>query len=97
MYLAGFQYHEGMRRDVAQTLHEGATVHLIREPENRYDDQAIAVRTGDGHMIGYVPRDLNPVPAIIADQGVTLTAEIITVDLNAPPWERVAIRMYQVV
>ena len=75
----------------------GWPVFLNREPENRYDDQAIAVRTGDGHMIGYVPRDINPVPAVIADQGVILTAEIIRVDLNASPWERVRIRMYQVV
>ncbi len=97
MYLAGFQYHEGMRQEVAQTLSEGATVFLVREPKNRYDDQAIAVRTGDGQMIGYVPRDINPVPAVIADQGVILTAEIIRVDHNASPWERVRIRMYQVV
>ena len=96
-YLAGFQYHEGMRREVAQTLRQGATVFLNREPENRYDDQAIAVRTGDGYMIGYVPRDINPVPAVIADQGVILTAEIIRVDLNASPCERVRIRMYHVV
>ena len=96
-YLAGFQYHEGMRREVSQTLREGEAVLLVREPENPYDDQAIAVRTSNGHMIGYVPRDLNPVPSVIADQGVTLAAEIITVDLQAPPWERVVIRMYQVV
>lgn len=96
-FIAGFQYHEGMRREVASTLRAGQSVLLIREPENPYDDQAIAVRTVGGRMIGYVPRDLNPVPSIIADQGVRLEAEIVAVDHTAPPWERVAIRFYQVV
>ena len=97
VFVAGFQYHEGMRREVARTLCEGDTVLLIREPDNPYDDQAIAVRTKDGHRVGYVPRDLNPVPSVLADQGVALSAEILAVNREAPTWKRVAIRMYQVV
>ena len=97
IFVAGFQYHEGMRREVAQTHREGDTVLLVREPDNPYDDQAIAVRTYGGFRIGYVPRDLNPVPAVLADQGVALSAEILSVNRDSPTSERVAIRMYQVI
>ena len=51
---------------------------LVREPENPYDANAIAVAwhdaAGDVHQVGYVPRALAGVLAPLMDDGVPLTA-----------------------
>jgi hypothetical protein len=96
-FVAGFQYHEGMRRKVAQTLKPGIALKLEREPQNPYDENAIAVHTLQGHHVGYIPRTLNEVPARIADQGIPLEAEVMEFDPEKDPWKRLVIRVYQVI
>jgi hypothetical protein len=89
VYVAGFQYHTGMRPEVFHDLE------IACEPENPHDELAIAVRTRDGHKLGYIPRSCNEVPAAIADQSIPLRAGIIELDADAPPWEPLAIRVWQ--
>ncbi len=96
-FIAGFQYHEGMKPMVISSLTTGTELLLVREPGNRYDDKAIALKLPSGAMIGYVPRDLNIVPAALLDQKVRLRACISTVTLEAPTWERVRVLLRQVV
>lgn len=36
---------------------EGQRVHILHEPDNPYDPEALAVVTDDGETIGYIARD----------------------------------------
>lgn len=96
VYVAGYQYHEGMKRSVEAALDVGQELHLVREPNNQYDGNAIAVKTASGHMLGYLPRDVNEIPATLCDQDIKIRAEITALHLMAPTWERLAIRSYMV-
>ncbi len=93
--VAGFQYHQGMRRDVFRRLRVNQPLLLVREPENPYDELAIAIRTEDGHKLGYLPSSRNEVPAALADQSVALRACITGINPHAPPWDRVYVRVWQ--
>ena len=94
-FIAGFQYHEGMKPDIFWTLKESEALVLRREPDNPHDPLAIAIFTKEGHQIGYVPRTCNYSPALIADQDVRLSAEIAGIDPKAEPWERVQVSLWQ--
>ncbi len=95
--VAGFQYHDGMRPKIARTLKSGTPLKLEREPQNPYDENAIAIYTLTGHHVGYIPRSLNEVPARIADQKIPLEAEVMEFHPERDPWERLVIRIYQVI
>jgi hypothetical protein len=94
-FIAGFQYHEGMKREVFQTLKEDGELVLRREPGNPHDPLAIAVLTATGHQLGYVPRACNYSPALIADQNVRLCARISEINPVAAPWERVLVNRWE--
>jgi hypothetical protein len=97
VYIAGFQYYDGMKEEVLQSLQVDDPVLLKREPENIYDGNAIEVFTSAGHKLGYLPRSDNTVIATIADQDVELGARLAFIDPKAPPWERVALSVYQLI
>jgi len=84
--VAGFQYYKGER--ISHLLKEGTNIQLKREPENKYDSNAIALYCNDV-KIGFVPRDDNYTMALLLDQNAPLSAQITNVDLQAGPWERV--------
>lgn len=94
-YIAGFRYYEGMQDNVLAALAVGDELALRRQPDNPHDPNAIAIYTLDGRKLGYVPRSENLAPAVIADQDVPLSAEIVAVTTDAQPWERVRVRVYQ--
>ncbi len=97
VFIAGFQYYDGMRAGVIRSLQVDNEVLLKREPENRFDENAIEVYTPAGHKLGYLPRSHNTAIAAIADQGIEIGAVLALVDPEAPPWERVAVTVYQVI
>lgn len=94
--VAGFQYHDGMKSRVMASLAVGTELRLVREPGNRYDDKAIALHSASGAMIGYIPRDLNIIPAALLDQNVRLRTFISALTPEAPTWERVRAVLRQV-
>jgi len=49
--VAGISFHQ----DVAVTLRVGQELVLAHTPENRYDANAVEVRTTDGNLLGHVP------------------------------------------
>lgn len=58
---------------------EGDKVHLVREPDNAYDPNAIkCVHSGAG-FLGYVGRDLAAQLAPTIDQGATAAASILDI------------------
>lgn len=96
-HVAGFQYHEGMKPEVAALLTPQTDLVLVREPENEYDEWAIAVCTQAGHHLGYIPRAINEIPATLADQDVLLGAEILEFSPEKPPWQRLYVRVFEVI
>jgi hypothetical protein len=42
------------REEIALTCHYGQRVLLVREPDNRYDPNAVMILTEDGRQLGYV-------------------------------------------
>lgn len=97
VFVAGYQYYDGMREEVAGSLRVGEEVLLKRQPDNQYDENAIEVYTLRGYKLDYLPRSDNTVIAAIADQDIEIGAELSLIDLEAPSWERVAVCVYQVI
>lgn len=87
--IAGFPYYSGPA--LLPSLREGQMLILRREPENPYDSLAIAIDTGSGAKLGYLPRELNMIPANLMDDGRMLTAEVAEINFNASPWEAVVV------
>lgn len=87
-FVAGFQYYDGIKS--LEYMKTGDVLNLIREPENTYDDNAIALYW-QNHKIGFVPRDINTVLAALLDaKDLNLIAEITYLEKNVETWECVA-------
>ena len=55
-YIAGLQHHVNV--SVAQALLiKGSRLNLVRDPTNKYDGNAVEVRTKDGTLMGFIPRE----------------------------------------
>ncbi|WP_341327535.1 HIRAN domain-containing protein [Methylotuvimicrobium sp. KM2] len=84
--IAGFQYHEG--EAVWDRLSVNDDLHLIREPENRYDPRAVRVEWR-GYKLGYVPRIDNAACCHLLDNGRRLSARIVALNKSHNPWKRI--------
>jgi hypothetical protein len=65
-FVAGFTYWEGCI--ALDELKIGTQLRLEREPDNRFDPQAVAIYYGD-YKLGYVPREENRVVCKLMDLG----------------------------
>ncbi len=63
------------RQDMLAGLREGAELELIRQPENEYDPNAIAVRFGNLH-VGYIRKEIAREIASIFDEGTPYGARV---------------------
>lgn len=93
-YIAGFQYYEG--EEIIEMLNSGDELIFKRQKENEYDEKAIEVFSKDNKKLGYMPMDLNFIPANIMDQQINLTGFISEIDNNAESWEKVMVSIYQI-
>jgi len=84
--LAGFQYHAG--KSLWPRMQVGDALALIREPDNRFDANAVRVEW-QGQKIGYVPRRENADVARFMDSGQNLEARIARLAEVRDPWARV--------
>lgn len=88
-FVAGFRYYEGMQ--MLDTMKEGDLLELVREPNNEYDDCAIALHL-QGRKIGFVPSSVNEMLSYLLDaDALSLFAVITHLEKNTQPWENVAI------
>lgn len=90
--VAGFQYYHGARS--TGNLHPGTRLHLVREPGNSHDRMAIAIYTNERLKLGYVPRDINKIPAAHLDQGRKLHGLVCRAQADAPPWDMLEITVF---
>lgn len=68
-HLAGRQYHDA--DEVWEELKVGTTLKLIRDLDNRYDKEAVAVvyDNGEEFLIGYIPTNKNETIAQLLEMG----------------------------
>lgn len=92
-YVVGFQFYDGTA--LIDGLHVGDSLCLRREPDNPYDDMAIAIHARNGSKLGYVSRYHNVVPAGMLDHGLTLEATITKINpALSPPQRRIKFAVY---
>ena len=91
--VAGTGYHEAATE--AESLKAGDRLILKREPDNPYDDLAIAVLGENGAKLGYIPRNQNSVLARLMDAGKRISAEITACDAQTP-WAEIDIKVSMV-
>jgi len=90
--LAGSQFHALTR--LADRIKTGDRLSLKREPENRFDANAVRVEW-QGEMLGYVPRRENRAVAAAMDRGELLDGRIIHFAPNDPdPWQRLLLEIW---
>lgn len=84
-YIAGVQHHSMYK--VLKDLEVGYLLDLIREPENKFDPNAVRIEHNDT-MLGYVPAKFSAGAAAILDVGGDIICEIIELNPTARPWEQ---------
>jgi len=89
--LAGFQFYQG--EALWEQLEEGQSLILKREPENRYDERAVAVYW-QHQKLGYVPRIDNAAISQLMDRGEPLSARIDQLKQSRNPWKRIGLIVY---
>jgi hypothetical protein len=91
-FVRGFKYYAGPA--LLPQMNEGDMLQLVREPQNEYDEFAIALHYNQ-QKIGFVPAESNDVLSKLLDIGVIeLTAEITHLNKEASAWENVVIAIY---
>ena len=73
-YVAGTSYIED--ETILEEIKEGDKLTLKREPDNRFDDNAILVFDEKNRKLGYIPEKDNIVFARLMDAGKYLTAKV---------------------
>jgi len=89
--LAGFRYHSAA--EAWPELRVGDPLELAREPDNRFDRNAIAV-SWRGRKLGYVPRRENAALAWGLDRGERLRARISRLTAHPNPARRIEFEVY---
>ncbi len=78
--IAGYYYYDGQL--IENQLNPGTPLRLQREPDNKYDSNAVAVYYKQ-HKLGFIPRKDNKVIAGMMDGGIKIDASI----FNIIPYE----------
>ena len=89
--LAGSQYYAAA--EVWPEIRLDDKLTLIREPDNRFDRNAVRVEW-KGRKLGYLPRAENRAVARALDAGEQLEARVSKLREDADPWRRVEFAVY---
>ena len=46
-------------KNAVETLEENQILHLLKDPENKYDSNAVKILNETGEMVGFVPKQFN--------------------------------------
>lgn len=78
---------------LAGRLKPGDRLFLLREPQNKYDSNAILVLNQKEQKLGYIPKANNPMLAKMMDEGLPLYADVDAVEQNGS-WVKIAINVF---
>lgn len=91
-FVAGTTHIEGIE-ELESHLNNDDRLDFFREPNNRYDDQAIVIKTVDGVKIGYVPKQDNVIFARLMDAGKLLFGRITSKEKKGS-WIKIYIKVF---
>ena len=91
-YVAGTTHIEGIE-ELEPHLNVDDRLAFFREPDNRYDNQAIVIKTVDGVKIGYVPKQDNVIFARLMDAGKLLFGKITSKEKKGS-WVKIYIKVF---
>lgn len=90
--VAGTSHIEGIE-ELESHLNVDDKLEFFREPDNQYDDKAIAIKNADGVKIGYVPQADNVIFARLMDAGKLLFGKITSKEMMGS-WLRIEIKVF---
>ena len=90
--VAGTTFIEGIE-ELALHLDIDEKLNFFREPDNKYDNQAIVIKTSNGVKIGYVPKADNAVFARLMDAGKLLFGRISAKEQRGK-WVKIDIKVF---
>lgn len=91
-YVAGTTHIEGIE-ELEPHLNTDDKLDFFREPDNKYDKEAIMIKTSNGVKIGYVPKQDNVIFARLMDAGKLLFGRI-THKEKKGKWVKIKIKVY---
>ncbi len=91
--VAGMRYWDGAL--VLEELKAGMALELEAEPDNPFDPDAVAL-CWEGTKIGYLPREVNTLPALLLRFGHddVLECRILCVNREATTWKQIHAGLY---
>lgn len=91
-FVRGFKFYDGPK--IFKHINSEGLVDLIREADNKFDKNAIAIYF-EGYKIGYVPREDNEVLTNIVDAKLLdVQAEITRIEPHAGTWEQISVAIF---
>lgn len=92
VFIRGFQYYDGP--EIIDTINKTGRVYMVREPDNPYDEHAIAIYF-ESHKLGYLPRESNKTLSILMDTDLLrFYTKITHIRKDAANWEKISIAVY---
>ena len=91
-YVAGTTHIEGIE-ELEPHLNPDDRLEFFREPDNKYDKQAIVIKTTDGVKIGYIPKQDNVIFARLMDAGKLLFGKITSKEKKGS-WVKIFIKVF---
>lgn len=90
--VAGTSHIEGIE-ELEPHLNADDKLKFLREPDNQYDNKAIAIKNADGVKIGYVPQNDNVIFARLMDAGKLLFGRISSKEMRGT-WLKIDIKVF---
>jgi hypothetical protein len=91
-FVAGLQFTEYSL--LAKDIDAGDRFSLKREPDNKYDPNAVAIILAPSIRVGYIPKGQNELVARLLDEFVSLETVVTQHDLKAAFQTRLQIAIY---
>ena len=95
-YIAGFRYYAGCNEnccDKSVKVSAGEQLIIRCEPENKFDQFAVAIYTGLNQKLGYVPRYFSEAVTNRIKKQMTYSCRVIEVNMNMECTECVKVRL----
>lgn len=93
-FVHGLRHAPASARSRAEVLEHGAPLYLMADVQNAEDPLALALRTEDRHVVGYVPRYYCSDLHALFGEGVRVEVEVMQVNLPpTPPQHRLLCRL----